>query len=110
MLIVGGLLFLALMFSGGLQQGASGQAVSFLVVIGLILLAVIAGEFLLAYFIRKGSRTALIIGTVLTVPAVALNFYAMASQGGRLMSFMAYTAASVIFYVLFWTRDRHYFK
>jgi|JI10StandDraft_1071094.scaffolds.fasta_scaffold42385_4 hypothetical protein len=111
-LVVAGLLLFAFMFSQGSQSTLDGSLLGGFILVGVIMAALLVGEFFLAYYIRKGSRLALIISTVLMIPTLGVVVAGMSRQqfGDWIESGILYVIVPVVFYVCFWTKDRHYFK
>lgn len=100
------------MFSQGSQSTLDGSLLGGFILVGVIMAALLVGEFFLAYYIRKGSRLALIISTVLMIPTLGVVVAGMSRQqfGDWIESGILYVIVPVVFYVCFWTKDRHYFK
>jgi predicted MFS family arabinose efflux permease len=65
------------------------------------------GQFYLTHEMRKGKRWALISNTVLLGIILCTEAYGAFQQGDYRVS---YSIISIVFFVLFWTKDRAYFK
>ncbi|MFZ2513372.1 MAG: hypothetical protein WAW63_02870 [Candidatus Saccharimonadales bacterium] len=86
---------------------SSGVSLSSMLVLG-ILVAYIVGQFYLVHEMKKGKLWALIANTILlslVSVTMALDFLS-----GKNTNSLFTVACSIVFFVIFWTKDRKYFR